>query len=283
MGGLATASISLPLFEGSEIVKAITVPLFTAAIGYVINWTGVWMLFSPLRFAGVRLPGLAPVVTLLPRKIQQIPGFMHGAVGWQGIIPSRAAKMGSIAVDKGIAKLGSPAEFYRQLDPERIAEHIIATSRQDVRDVVERIMSRENPGLWDDLPPRIREAVHSRVQEQLPDIVREVTAEIGDNIDQLLDVKLMVIRRMEEHPELANRVFRDVGERELRLIVNLGFVFGLLLGIPVVGITFAFPYWWALPVCGVVVGWVTNLLAIYMIFEPVQPRKLGPIVLHGLF
>ncbi len=129
--------ISLPLVHGSELLKAITIPLFTGAIGYVINWTGVWMLFYPVRFAGFRLPGLAPLVTLLPRRVQQVPGFMHGAVGWQGIIPSRAAKMGSIAVDKGIAKLGSPSEFYRQLDPERIAEHIIATSREDIRDVVE--------------------------------------------------------------------------------------------------------------------------------------------------
>jgi uncharacterized membrane protein YheB (UPF0754 family) len=277
------AGISLPLFHGSDLVNAITIPLFTAAIGYVINWTGVWMLFYPVRFAGFRLPGLAAAVTLLPRKIQQIPGFMHGAVGWQGIIPSRAAKMGSIAVDKGIAKLGSPAEFYRQLEPEAIAEHIIATSRQDVRDVVERIMRREHPGLWDDLPPRVRETVHARVQEQLPEIVREVTDDIGNNIDQLLDVKLMVIRQMEERPELANRVFRDVGERELRLIVNLGFVFGFLLGIPVVGITLLFPHWWVLPVCGVVVGWITNLLAIYMIFEPVEPRRIGPLLIHGLF
>jgi uncharacterized membrane protein YheB (UPF0754 family) len=277
------AGISLPLFHGSDLVNAITIPLFTAAIGYVINWTGVWMLFYPVRFAGFRLPGLRAAVTLLPRKIQQIPGFMHGAVGWQGIIPSRAAKMGSIAVDKGIAKLGSPTEFYRQLEPEAIAEHIIATSGQDVRDVVERIMRREHPGLWDDLPPRVRETVHARVQEQLPEIVREVTDDIGNNIDQLLDVKLMVIRQMEERPELANRVFRDVGERELRLIVNLGFVFGFLLGIPVVGITLLFPHWWVLPVCGVVVGWITNLLAIYMIFEPVEPRRIGPLLLHGLF
>jgi len=275
--------ISLPLVHGSELLKAITIPLFTGAIGYVINWTGVWMLFYPVRFAGLRVPGLAPLVMLLPRRIQQVPGFMHGAVGWQGIIPSRAAKMGSIAVDKGIAKLGSPSEFYGQLDPEGIAEHILATSRDDVREVVERTLRREHGALWDDLPPRTREAVHSRVQDQLPDIVREVTEEIGDNIDQLLDVKLMVIRQMEERPELANRVFRDVGERELRLIVNLGFVFGLLFGIPVVGITFLLPYWWVLPVCGVVIGWVTNLLAIYMIFEPIEPRRLGPLLLQGLF
>src|SRR4051795_11196849 len=105
------------------------------------------MLFYPVRFAGFRMPGLAPLVTLLPRRVQQVPGFMHGAVGWQGIIPSRAAKMGSIAVDKGIAKLGSPAEFYRQLDPEQIAEQIIESSRDEIQDVVERIMQREHPGL----------------------------------------------------------------------------------------------------------------------------------------
>ena len=125
---------------------------------------------------------------------------MHGGVGWQGIIPSRAAKMGSIAVDKGIAKLGSPAEFYQQLEPDKIAEHIIESSRDDMHDVVERIMEREHPRLWNDVPARVREAVHARVQEQLPDIVHEVTDEIGTNIDQLLDVKLMVIRASRSTP-----------------------------------------------------------------------------------
>ena len=41
--------------------------------------------------------------------------------------------------------------------------------RGDIRDVVERIMQREHPQLWNDLPPRVREAVHERVQQQLPD------------------------------------------------------------------------------------------------------------------
>src|SRR5881398_1640201 len=123
------------------------------------------MLFHPLRFRGFRLPGLAGLARLLPRKIQQIPGVMVGGIGWQGIIPSRAAKMGSIAVDKGIAKLGTPGDFYEQLEPDKIAEHILTTARGDVRDVVERIMQREHPGLWRDLPPRVREGVHERVQE----------------------------------------------------------------------------------------------------------------------
>ena len=98
-------------------------------------------------------------------------------------------------------------------------------------------MEREHPQLWHDLPPRVREAVHARVQEQLPEIVRTITDEIGAHVDELLDVKLMVIRRIEANPELANRIFLEVGRKELRFIVNFGFFFGLLLGIPTAFLT----------------------------------------------
>ncbi|MFL5887436.1 MAG: hypothetical protein ACJ77M_20385 [Thermoleophilaceae bacterium] len=266
-----------------ELIGVLTIPLFSGAIGYATNWTGVWMLFNPLCFRGFRLPGLAPLAKLLPRKVQQVPGVMNGGVGWQGIIPSRAAKMGSIAVDKGIAKVGSPADFYDQLDRERLAEHVFESSRGDMRELVERVMEREHPQFWHDLTPGMREALHRRVQEQLPEVSRDVIDEIGNNVDQLLDVKLMVIRHIEEHPELANKVFQSVGDKELRLIINLGFVFGFIFGIPVAVLTAFLHTPLVLLVCGPIVGWVTNWLAILMIFEPVEPRKIGPFTLHGLF
>ena len=264
----------------------ITIPIFTGVIGYVTNWSGVIMLFYPIRFRGIRVPGLAPLVHLMPRKIQQIPGFMVGGIGWQGIIPSRAAKMGSIAVDKGIAKLGNASDFYRQLDPEKMADHVLESAQRDMRDVVERIVQRENPDLWRDLPPGVRERVHQRVQEQLPEIVHDiVTRDIQRNIDQLLDVKLMVIRRMEADPELANKIYTEVGGRELRLIINLGFLFGFLLGFPVAAISELLIHgWWVLPILGIFVGYITNLVAIHMIFEPVEPKRyLGIIPFQGLF
>jgi hypothetical protein len=34
----------------NDTVALFTVPLFTGAIGYATNWTGVWMLFYPVRF-----------------------------------------------------------------------------------------------------------------------------------------------------------------------------------------------------------------------------------------
>jgi uncharacterized membrane protein YheB (UPF0754 family) len=269
----------------SETISLISVPLFTGAIGYVTNWSGVWMLFYPVHFKGFRMPGLSAIATFLPRKIQQIPGVMHGGVGWQGIIPSRAAKMGSIAVDKGIAKVGSVGDFYQQLEPERIAEQILVSARGDIREVVDRIMNRDHGQLWRDLPPRMREAVHARVQQQLPEIVKDLTDEIGENIDQLVDVKLMVIRRIEEQPELANRIFLEVGRKELRFIINFGFVFGFLLGIPTAILTelVAPGAWWLLPFLGILIGYTTNLLGIWMIFEPLEPRQIGRFKIHGLF
>jgi uncharacterized membrane protein YheB (UPF0754 family) len=270
---------------GSEIIKLISVPIFTGLIGYLTNWTGIWMLFEPVEFAGIRIPGLSKLVRVMPRKIQQIPGVMNGGLGWQGIIPSRASKMGSIAVDKGIAKVGSPKEFYEQLDPERIAEHIVESARPELRDTVERIMQRDHADVWTDLPPQLRERVHARVEEQLPEIVNTVTTEIGENIDHLLDVKLMVIRNIEANPELSNRIFRAIGRKELRLMINLGFVFGFIFGIPTAFLTEVLVpgVWWLLPICGVIIGYATNWLAIYMIFEPVEPKKILGFKWQGLF
>lgn len=268
-----------------ELISLLTVPLFTGAIGYVTNWSGVLMLFYPVHFRGIRIPGMAQLARFFPRRVRQVPmGLVQGGIGWQGIVPSRAAKMGSIAVDKGIAKLGSPSEFYERLEPDAIAEHIVSSSRDDIRELVERIMQREHPDLWNDLPPRVRETVHARVQKQLPDVVRTVTDGIGRDIDHLMDIKLMVIRHLEAHPELSNRIFLEIGKKELKFIVNFGFWFGLLLGVPTAIFTeLLFHAWWLLPICGVLIGYLTNLVAIRMIFEPVEERRYGPFRFQGLF
>ena len=117
------------------------------------------------------------------------------------------------------------------------------------------------------------------MEAHLPDLVKEITADIGDNIDHLLDIKLMVIRRIEENPELANRIFLEVGQKEMNFIVNSGFLFGLLLGLPQIPLFAAFDQWWILPIGGVVVGYLTNAIALRVIFEPVNPRQDRPV--HG--
>src|SRR5438270_4248263 len=160
----------------------ITVPFVTGVIGYTTNWTGVLMLFYPVHFRGFRAPWLQMLARLLPYRVRQIPGVMVGGIGWQGIVPSRAAKMGSLSVDSGIAKLGTPREFFRQLDPEKIAEQIVLNTREEIPAIVDRVMTREHPQLWRDLPPGVRRLVVDRVQEQLPGIVGSLTDEIAEHI-----------------------------------------------------------------------------------------------------
>jgi uncharacterized membrane protein YheB (UPF0754 family) len=272
-------------FHDKKLVQElISIPLFTGVIGYITNWSGVVMLFQPLRFYGVRVPGLRLLFPFLPRRVQIIPAITKdGRLGWQGIVPSRVDKMASIAVDKSLAKVGSISDFYQQLEPDKIADHLVANAQGEIREVVERIMEREHPQLWRDLPPAMKEAVHARVQQQLPTIVRKITHEVGEHIDQLIDAKLMVIRYFQTHPEMMNQMFRAVGKKELRFMQNFGFYFGFPMGIVLAFILHAHPYWWILPVGGVIIGYVVNYIGIAMIFEPVFPKKFGPITFHGLF
>src|ERR1700736_5895372 len=121
-------------------IKELTIPVFTGVIGYITNWTGVLMLFAPLEYHGIRIPGLRTLAPFLPKKVKLVPlGLGQGKFGWQGVIPSRAQKMGSVAVDKGLAKLGSVSEFYEMLEPQAIADQLVTNSREDMRALVDRI------------------------------------------------------------------------------------------------------------------------------------------------
>ena len=94
----------------------------------------------------------------------------------------------------------------------------------------------------------------------------------------------MVIRYFQEHPALVVRIFRDFGQRELNLMVAFGFVFGFALGVPVAILDHCGRAVVAAARCvGVVVGWATNALGMWLIFEPPDPRRILGIKVHGLF
>ena len=269
--------------DTGEWIALASIPVFTGVVGWLINWSGVIMLFNPVHFHGRTIPGLRELSTLLPHKLQEVPGIMQGGIGWQGIVPARAAKMGSIAVDKAIAKLGTPAEFYEELGPQSIADQIVSLFGPELPRIIEEIMMREEPDMWNRLPPQAREAVVARVRDQLPSIAEQMTTEIGLYVDQLLDPKILVIDHFTRNPELVVKIFRDFGQKELNLMINFGFIFGFLLGIPVAIIDHTFHQWWLLPILGVFVGWTTNLLGMQLIFEPVEPKRILGIKVHGLF
>ncbi|WP_246286416.1 DUF445 domain-containing protein [Natronomonas gomsonensis] len=264
-------------------LRLLLIPPITGIIGYITNWVAIRMLFKPVEFRGIDVPGLEVLTTALPQRVRQIPGMMQGRIGWQGIIPSRARKMGSISVDTGISKIASQREFYQEFDAERIAEHMLAEGGEDIHRMVEEIIRENQPQLWRDSPEATRRLVHARVSQQLPEVTYRITERIGENIDELLDIKLMVMNHLGENPELVNRIFLETGEREFDFLVKSGFIFGTILGCFSIPLFVFIDRWWVLPVAGIFVGYFTNWLALKMIFQPMKPHEVGPFTIQGLF
>jgi uncharacterized membrane protein YheB (UPF0754 family) len=263
--------------------RLLLIPLITGIIGYVTNWVAIQLLFHPIEFVGARVPGMKEVAPSFPRKLKQIPGIVEGRMGWQGIIPSRSARMGTIAAEKGIAKIATEREFYQEFDPERIATHMVTSSEDEIRQLTADIFREEYPEIWHSTPNTVREVVHSRVQEGLPRVADEITEKIGENIDELLDINAMITNHLDEHPALLNRLFLEVGDRELNFIINSGFFIGGLLGFLTIPLFLAIDSPFVLPVAGILVGYMTNWIALKIIFLPIEERRLGPLRLQGLF
>lgn len=240
--------------------KYATIPVIAGIIGYGTNWVAVKMTFLPLEFIG-------------------IPPYL----GWQGIIPSKARKMASIAVESTMSKLGSLSEIVEQMDPERIAERVIETADPLVEEMTAEIAERQNPELWRNLPDPMKRAIYDRVRRKLPVAVDGLMQDVGEQIEHLLDMRMMVIELMADDKDLTNRMFLEAGEAEFRFIVNSGLYFGFALGLVQMGVQIVFDAWWVLPIAGILVGYITNWLALNLIFRPVEPKRIGPFVAHGLF
>ncbi|MDX1511360.1 MAG: hypothetical protein R3249_08435, partial [Nitriliruptorales bacterium] len=117
----------------------------------------------------------------------------------------------------------------------------------------------------------------------LPRTMDRMVGELRKSIGQLVDMRMMVIDELTTHKELLNRIFQEAGAKEFRFLINSGLYFGFLLGLVQMVVQIWLNQFWVLPVFGIFVGYATNWLALKMIFEPVEPRKIGPITLHAQF
>ncbi|WP_278258556.1 hypothetical protein [Nocardioides convexus] len=145
----------------------VSIPFFTGIVGWLINWSGLWMLFKPVGFWGFRVPGLREVAGILPRKAAGDPG-VDGR--WLRLAGHRARAGGQDGQHRGRQgdrqNSARPRSSTPRLEPDQIAEHIVNVFRPDLPDLVDEVMMREHPRLWRDLPRPVRQAVIDRVQAQ---------------------------------------------------------------------------------------------------------------------
>lgn len=247
-------------FSYPDFWKILSIPFVAGAVGWITNWAAVQMTFYPLEFIGIR-PFL----------------------GWQGIIPSKVEKMSAIVVDKTLQKLGSLEEFFREMEPEKIAAHLTRSVQARIEEYVDEVMTERNAVLWENLPLAVRRRVYARARRAIPMVMDGLVDDISRNLEHLVDMKHMIVERMSGDKALMVRMFQDVGEPEFRFVTNSGFYFGFLFGLIQVPAFILLPGNWVLPVFGFIVGIGTNWLALNVIFRPLNPVRIGPFRIQGLF
>lgn len=240
--------------------KYMSIPLVAAIVGWGTNWVAIQLTFYPIKFIG-------------------IPPYL----GWQGIIPRKGRKMAAITVENTLDKISTMQEIFDQFEPEKIAHHVIKIADARIEEITDDVMSERNAVLWENLPNVLKNRAYARARRQLPQMLDNLIEDMQVNIEDLIDPKELIIRKLSEDKNLLNRVFWECGETEFKFVINSGFWFGGLFGIVQMFWWWFHQGWWVMPVFGLLVGTITNWLALNLIFRPLNPVKIGPITLQGLF
>jgi len=84
----------------------------------------------------------------------------------------------------------------------------------------------------------------------------------------------MVVRQMEGDRLLMVRMFLKVGQKEINFIWHISALIGMFFGIFQMIVWFVVPWHWTVPFWASIWGFLTNWIAIWMVFNPVEPHYI---------
>jgi uncharacterized membrane protein YheB (UPF0754 family) len=239
-------------------------PLVAAFIGYTTKLLAIEMIFRPIDFVGI--------------KIGPIP------IGWQGVLPMMAPKMASIIVDVLVPKIIDPHELVDKLDAKRLMKELREPLYGVVEQMVDEVAHEMRPGMWEAMPVQARRLAYNRVMGEAPKYLDRMLKDAKNNLEQVLDMKDLVVTAMTRDKALLNAVVRKISKSEFRFMADSGIYFGGLIGLVQMFAWAIFHEPIIMPLFGFFCGFVTDWLALNMIFRPYHPtRYFGVWEFQGLF
>ncbi len=235
------------------------IPFIAALAGWGTNWLAIKMTFYPLEYVGV------------------FP------FGWRGVVPSRIPKFASGMVDTTIDRIGGLHAIVEAIDMEEVKTYLLDAATPMIAEAVHDLMREQQRVLWENLPAPTKKLVFQVVEMEMREAIDVVVEDIRNQFGRLLDLRALVVTKCEAHPDLLNQLAFACASRELSFLVFSGVFFGFAFGIVQALVWFFVPQWWVLPFFGLLVGSMTNWIAIQLIFSPLEPKKVGPWVIQGLF
>lgn len=235
------------------------IPFIAGFIGWFTNWLAVKATLFPVEFVGIP------------------PLF-----GWQGVIPKNAEQMSESFSRLIHDKLVDIEEIFSGIshDDNKELDRI-------VEDVSEEIIREFSTNIAPDSWARAREKLRGYINLLVRRNVRSVTVEILDRMGKeaadFIDVDAIVREAMIEDRALLGRVLVEIAGPEFKFIERSGLWFGFLFGVIQMLVWIVYPAAWVLPAAGFLVGYITNWLALNLIFEPREPKQIGPFRIQGVF
>ena len=222
-----------------------TIPMCAGLFNALTNKLAVTMMFFPIRRRG------------------------FGLIGWQGVVPKAARRMGGDVSDLLTKDLLNVTEVLRRVDPETLSQRLctpalVELGKRLVQDEIEVASPLVTPAL-------VRR------------VIQRCVARVQDDVDAFVDVRHLCVERLTKDPYRLVRLFKTCGKRELDLVVSVGGWGGLGLGLAQMGAWAAFPFSWTLAAGGALVGLVTDWVALQLLFRPVEPRRFLGVMWHGFF
>ncbi len=247
------------LRQHPEFIAMLTIPPVTAFVTWAHVWMALEMLFHPIKFWGIR--------------IKNFPFGLKG-LGWQGIVPAKAGKISGVIVDQALSKLGSLDEFFRAMEPEEMAEFITKSVDDHLDSLIDEIMFERYYALWSHLPFAIKRRIYAHAHAELPSIMKALVLDLTYHVEDLVDMRQMIVRKMESDRRLMVDMFLKVGKKEINFIWKISALIGFGFGIIQMAIFYFVPQHWTVPFFAAIWGALTNWIAIWMVFNPVEPRHI---------
>ncbi|MGD8608566.1 MAG: DUF445 family protein [Myxococcales bacterium] len=237
------------------------IPVISALVGWFTNVVAVKMMFYPVEFVG-------------------IPPYL----GWQGVIPANALRLAKVSNTLITEKLLSLRELFDETFDAQAFTGRLGVVLDDVTEqVIDEIANKHAKPLWDNAGEVMQSKIRVRVREEVLQVSRAIAMDMADDIENILDIEQTVLDAIERNRGLMGEMFYEVGRAEFKFIERSGLYFGFLLGLFQMVIWVLYPLPWILPAAGFVVGYLTNWIAIKLVFAPREPIRVGPIIVQGLF
>jgi uncharacterized membrane protein YheB (UPF0754 family) len=239
----------------------ITIPLAAALIGWATKILALKMMFYPVEFKGIK-PYL----------------------GWQGQIPKRAPKIAAVAVDSLTSGIINPEEIFDKIDPDELVRELGEPLHAAAAELVDTMMMTFQPQLWRATPDQVKDLIVANVDSRVPAASRTMFAELKGQIDQIFDIKHMVVTNLVRDKVKLNSLFQEIGKSAFKFLIKAGLWFGFIIGLVQV-VVFGVTGWtWTLPAFGLLTGGLTDYVGLQMIFRPQERRTVFPgIKWQGVF